>query len=522
MSGLTITEAMDAPELFGDWFAGGSWDTWRSILRAAYHLPMTAADRTRFRAVAGDRKPPARRVKELWAIAGRRSGKDSVASLVAAHAALFGDYSMLRPGERGSVICIAVDKMQAAIVQRYIAGYFASIPALQALVTRDTEGVLELSNGTEIITATNSFRSVRGKTTAVAIFDEACFFRDEYSANPDKELYSAILPSMATIPHSMLIGISTPYRRAGLLYEKWQRHYGKDDDDILVVAGPSRTFNPSLPQRLIDAELARDPVAARSEWLAQWRDDVGSWLSRDLILGAVDQGVAVRPPERRHRYFGFADPSGGRHDGFACAIAHAEDGRVLLDALFEQQAPFNPSEVVAQIAALVKQYWLMSVAGDSFGNEWVVESFARHGIQYTKSELNRSELYLNCLPLLASGRARLLDNDRMVRQFLALERRTQPGGHDRVDHPDRTGHHDDLSNAAAGALVLAGGKVDTVTQWVRAFGTGAPAAVPAASPEPAPKPAEPLPEPRPALTAVQRDARCTVMTPIPGTEKEAA
>ena len=69
------------------------------------------------------------------------------------------------------------------------------------------------------------------------------------------------------------------------------------------------------------------------------------------------------------------------------------------------------------------------------------------------SELDRSQLYLNALPLFSSGRAKLLDHERLTNQFLTLERRTQPGGRDRVDHAP--GGHDDLANSAAGALVLA-------------------------------------------------------------------
>jgi hypothetical protein len=57
------------------------------------------------------------------------------------------------------------------------------------------------------------------------------------------------------------------------------------------------------------------------------------------------------------------------------------------------------------------------------------------------------------LPILTSGRARLLDSPRLVGQFCNLERRASPMGRDRIDHP--AGAHHDLSNAAAGALVLA-------------------------------------------------------------------
>jgi hypothetical protein len=55
--------------------------------------------------------------------------------------------------------------------------------------------------------------------------------------------------------------------------------------------------------------------------------------------------------------------------------------------------------------------------------------------------------------LFTAGRARFLDNTRLVSQFAGLERRTSPIGKDRVDHG--LSGHDDLCNAAAGAMVFA-------------------------------------------------------------------
>ena len=33
----------------------------------------------------------------------------------------------------------------------------------------------------------------------------------------------------------MWIGISTGYRKLGLLYQKWKDHFGQDGDDVLVI-----------------------------------------------------------------------------------------------------------------------------------------------------------------------------------------------------------------------------------------------------------------------------------------------
>jgi hypothetical protein len=55
------------------------------------------------------------------------------------------------------------------------------------------------------------------------------------------------------------------------------------------------------------------------------------------------------------------------------------------------------------------------------------------------------------LPTLNSARVRLLDAPRLVGELLGLERRTARGGRDSIDHAPNA--HDDVANAAAGALV---------------------------------------------------------------------
>src|SRR5438874_907019 len=136
---LDIVEAMDHPGLFAPWFRGASsWDGWRAILRAAFGLPMSEQERAFFRQVAG-REPPGRRVKELWVIAGRRAGKDSIASLITAHVATFFDHrDRLRPGERVLCAALACDRDQARIVLNYTRSYFTDIPPLAAMIQRET------------------------------------------------------------------------------------------------------------------------------------------------------------------------------------------------------------------------------------------------------------------------------------------------------------------------------------------------------------------------------------------------
>lgn len=455
LQGPSPAAAISTGGLLASGFGGDSWATWRAILRAAYGEPLSNDELVLFREVAGGRDPPTQRVKELWVLGGRRSGKDSIASAIAACTAMTDYRQFLRPGEKASILCLAVDRQQAKIVHGYVSAYFAESPLLRQLVSKESTDGLQLNNGAEIVIATNSFRSVRGRTIAAVILDEVSFWRDETCANPDTETYNALMPGLVTLPGALLVGITTTYKKSGLAYEQFNRFYGKNSDDVLIVHGPSKVFNPTLPDSIIAEAIKRDPEVGRAEWLSEWRSDLSDLFDRELITSAIEEGVIVRQRQSQIHYTAFCDPSGGKGDPFSFAIAHAEGNTIILDMLWEKRPPFDPEVVVMDIAILMRSYGIGVITGDRYAAEWVVSAFRRNGITYQQSERARSDLYLDALPLFTAGRVKLLDNDRLVFQLIGLERRTSRTGRDIVDHSPVKGAHDDLANAAAGALVLA-------------------------------------------------------------------
>jgi hypothetical protein len=434
---------------------GDSWRTWRIILKAAYGVPLPDDELETFREVA-HRDPPPGRVKELWLIIGARGGKDSVASMIATQMACYADEGRaLRPGERALVACFATDLKQAGIIYNYTRAYFESVPSLRRKVRSSLEGTrprpIVLDNDTEIQIVTNNFRATRGWAYACVIFDECAFWRDESSATPDKETYTAVL--RGTDQNTMIIGISTPYKQSGLLYEKWKKHYGENGtDDILVVQAPTTTFRPTFDRSIIERAMEEDPENARAEYLAEWRRDLADYVDREIAEAAVLRGIALIPFAPKTHYTAFTDPSGGARDSFTLAIAHEEHGRGVLDLLREVRAPFQPSAVVADYAKTLKNYGLRRVTGDHYAGEWPSDAFREHGIQYEISELTKNDIYREFLPHLNSAKVDLLDNQRLINQLCGLERRTIRGGRDSVDHAPLA--HDDLINAVAGALTL--------------------------------------------------------------------
>jgi hypothetical protein len=387
-------------------------------------------------------------------VAGRRGGKSRIAALIACYLALFASHR-LAAGEKGMVLVLAASLEQAGVVFGYVLGLLRGSPALaREIASVKRSGEIELTNGIVIAVHSNSFRTVRGRTLVAAVLDEVSFWRDDTTANPDVETYRAVLPSLATT-HGMLVGISTPYRRIGLLHQKHRDHFGQDGDDVLVVQGSSQTFNSTLSDQTVDAQRAADPLAASSEWDAEFRSDISSFLDDSLIEQAVELGRPLELPPLHQfgapTYAAFTGPSGGvGSDSYTFAIGHREDDAHVIDLVRGTEGIFNPVEVTKQYAALCQEFHLTTVTGDHYAAQWVSSAWAECGISYVKSELPKSQIYLEVLPLFSRGLVRLPDHSKLLRELRLLERHSHRSGKDSVDHP-RNGR-DDHANAVCGVL----------------------------------------------------------------------
>ena len=283
--------------------------------------------------------------------------------------------------------------------------------------------------------------------------DELAFWLGEESSDPDTEIIAAIKPGMATIPGAMLLCASPPYARRGALWEAHRKHFGKDGDPVLIWQAPTRTMNSTVPQSVIDAAMENDPSSAQAEYYAQFRSDIEGFVAREAVEACVANGIYERGPLSGRRYAAFTDPSGGSNDSFTLAIAHRDDDQLLLDCVREVRPPFSPEAVVAEFAQACKSYRVTKISGDRYAGEWPVEQFRKHGITYQASDKPKSALYIALLPLINSRKVELLDNTRLIAQFVGLERRTARSGRDSIDHAP--GAHDDVCNAVAGALLAA-------------------------------------------------------------------
>jgi hypothetical protein len=464
MSGLpavSFASAFDDPELFAPLFARRSWRRWKVFLKALFGEPMTARELATYRHHTERVEPPAGAFREAALVIGRRGGKSRILALIAVYLACLRDYSaFLAPGETPVVAIIAANRRQAAVLLRYVSGLLRAVRLLTPLIVDELAESVRLSNGVVIEIHTASIASPRGRTFIAILADEIAFWPATAEAsNVDVEVIASVRPGLASIPNSLLLMASSPYWQKGVLFNTFRRHWGQAGARVLVWRGTTAEMNETIDPAIIAEAYEDDPASAAAEYGAEWRTDVDTFVSRDVVDAAVVRGLHELPPFDGISYVGFVDAaSGSAADKMVLAIAHADpDGVAVLDCLRGYAPPFSPGGVVQEMAAgPLEAYRVKRVVGDRWALGWVGERFQAAGVEYECADRVKSDLYREFLGPLNSGRVRLLDYPPMIAELLNLERRVARGGHDSIDHP--RGLHDDYINAACGALVLVASK----------------------------------------------------------------
>jgi hypothetical protein len=406
---MHIIQAVDDRNLLGRFFEDKStWQSWLAFLKAIFALPMTKKEFVLYQQCTGRHQPPNKSFQEIICIVGRRGGKSWIVSLVAVYLAFFCDYrKYLAPGEMGTILVIAVDQVQARIILRYIKAVIQAVPMFRDKLVKERAMDLELSNRVQIMIRTCSLSSVRGYTLVAAILEEVSFWRVD-GVNPDHEVLTAIRPGLATIPGSMLLAISSPYGRQGIMFEAHRDHFANDGSDVLVWHAATRLMNPTISEDYIQKELAKDPEAARAEWLAEFGKDLESFLPLEWIERASVPSRYELPPNCSFTYQAFCDPSGGAGDAFTLSIGHTEGERLVQDYLLRVPPPSNPHHVTKRCVEAAKLYGINTIKGDKYADRWVSDAFEAEGINYVQSKRSKSDLYLELAPLLAQGRCKFL------------------------------------------------------------------------------------------------------------------
>src|SRR5205807_4102929 len=97
----------------------------------------------------------------------------------------------------------------------------------------------------------------------------------------------------------------------GILWDAYRDAFGQDGADPFVWQAGTMVMNPTFREAVIRKALAKDPAKASAEYLAQFREDLESYVSQELVDRAVIPGRTALPPVAGTVYCGFVDPAGG-------------------------------------------------------------------------------------------------------------------------------------------------------------------------------------------------------------------
>lgn len=437
------------------WLKGGAdWSGWRAFLGASFGLPLSPKEMEIFQTATGRKASPQAKAREVWMICGRRARKSAIASVIGVYVAAFKDHRPhLAPGERAQIPIIAKNTTEAKTIKDFIVAILSSSPELSHLLEgTPTAEIVRLKTRCDFAIRACSITAVRSKAIPLFIGDEIAFWHTDDAANPDRAILESVRPAMLSYGgDGMIMGLSSPYARRGVLWERFEQDFGKDGERLVWKAPTLMMHDTPEVRAEVEKAFLDDPIAAAAEYGAEFRTDVAAFVTREMLESVTGEHFEIEPT-KGIKYTAFVDPSGGNSDSFTLGIAHWDPklGSVL-DLLWEKEAPFSTTEAVKEVTDLLKEYGLRRVTGDNFGGRVYQDMFRENGVTYSICKQRRTELYANLLPLINSNRCVLPNDAKLRNQFLLLDRRSLASGREIIDHPK--GAHDDLCNAAAGALV---------------------------------------------------------------------
>lgn len=411
---------------------------------------------------------------EGWIIGGRRAGKtDAFAATIVAYEAICGGHEdYIRKGQRAVCYQIAQDLRMARYSLHFIRATLESMRFIsKSHITEVTADRIDLKNGITIATVPPTTKAVRGYANPVAVLDEVGVWAvEEDSANRDKDVLDSVSPGQAQFPHAKIVGISSPWAKAGILYDRFEAgtegrrlpttKRTQYQNQLVVYMTSAASGNPRVTKKWLLGRLASDPRAFERECLAKFQDSLSGFLPTSLLQEAVDSGVKERPPQPLNFYVAAIDPA-FRNDAFGFAICHAAGasseapaGSIVFDVVRRWKAPYgeilDPSAILREITPILGAYRIISVLSDQYQFEslsklamdmgWSIENFRFTGT-------SKQNLYGNLQQLLHQKRLRLLDNPEAVNELARLEAKLTDQRQMRISAPE--GEHDDLATVIA-------------------------------------------------------------------------
>ena len=379
--------------------------------------------------------------KRIVACWGRQTGKSTTTALKALHFAFANPNKtilIVSPSERQSQLMFA--KIRRFLHAEVRLSNGRKVRPLEASIVRETQGLIELTNGSVIIPLPCSPDKIRGYTADLVIIDEAAFV-------PEEVITSIVMPMLAATDGTLIM-LSTPWSKDHIFYrafsgevEGWSVHHVPSSKCPLIK--PS--FLEAQKRIMTEAEFRR-------EYLAEFVEEEACYFPMDLILKCVN-------PELKAAYtieYAEAKPWGEYYAGLdlgklrdfsVLAIVERSGDKLLLRLLriFKLNTPY--SAVVAEVLRAYKKFGFIKLAMDRSGvGEGVYEQLTHElgegiveGFRFTVER--KAELLTRLKMLMEKGHLELPHDRLLIGQLNGIQYELSPSGKLIFKHSLR-GHDD--------------------------------------------------------------------------------
>lgn len=328
---------------------------------------------------------------------------------------------------------------------------------------------------------------LRGHNNIVVIFDEAAFFSLS-GKNSGEDVYQALTPSVASFTkggdknkgEGKIILLSSPYGKSGIFHQKYMQSFD-NAENTLMFEMYSTMVNPTIDSSILKDEKRKNPSSFSREYGGKFSDTVSSWIDQDTLEKVLNKSIVQNPRkgERGIEYYMGLD-YGGKNDGASIAIVHKEDEKIILDyadvyysgssdVYMENHHPiynnvnklFAGHEIIPingfidEVKRLCDMFPTVYGWFDQFNGYALMEALKNKNLtQFEARSVSASlntQVYQVCKTLINSQMIEIFDHNILVPEFLFLEEIID-GNQLRVEAPQRTGFHDDISDSFARAV----------------------------------------------------------------------
>lgn len=409
-------------------------------------------------------------------IVGRRGGKTTLAAMLALYCAVKINWKpYLKKTPTATVAILSHSREFSDEVLEIIKQFVNESPILSKLIDKTkkhTQSIFHLKvpfyvdgkveySYVRIKVGAASKRTIRGSAICALLCDEIAFWNlDENAAERDEDILRAARPALMQFgDHSLLIKLSSPGLKQGILYNEYQRRNDEENplpENFINLKAPSWVWNNILEAKEFQKEYQLDPTGFDSEYRANFVDSISNFIIPEFVDLCVMRGQTFQTPEPKGSdvVYCAALDAAFKGDRFAFTLL-GWDGVKMKQYVMKtwkgsRKEPTKAATVAEFARNICKEYGIARVYADQYSFNPLKEIFEQYGVTLEECVFTntfKKKIYLNLKKLIHNQNLDLLDHEINVKEIKQLQVEQTNTGTVRIGHPP--GGTDDCSDATA-------------------------------------------------------------------------